>query len=92
MTAFYSLSEMKSKPTAEREEEESGQGGLRRVELPKSPKGSLEVCGQRFNMIAASTAVCFLPALSSCSAVGMELDRGTERWVHAERGFARHTQ
>lgn len=39
------------------EEEESGVGGLRRVELPRSPKGSLEVCGQRFKVTPASTCV-----------------------------------
>lgn len=62
------------------------------MELPKSPKGSLEVCGQTFKMIAASRAVCFLPALRSCLGAGLELAPGRERWAPAERGAARHMQ
>lgn len=49
------------------EEEESGLGGLRTVKLPRSPEGSLEVCGKRFKMIPVSRAVCFLSAINCCS-------------------------
>lgn len=41
------------------------------MRLPRSPKGSLEVCGQRFKMKPVGMAVCFLPAISGCSDVGL---------------------
>lgn len=37
------------------------------MKSPRSLKGSLEVCGQRFKMIPVSKVVCFLPAINSCS-------------------------
>lgn len=49
------------------EEEESGLGGLRTLKLPRSPEGSLEVCGKRFKMIPVSRAMRFLSAINCCS-------------------------
>lgn len=47
------------------------------MKSPRSPKGSLEVCGQRFKMIPVSKVVCFLPAINSCSEAVVGPENGT---------------